>query len=149
MAGVVASLALAVALTVMVASFREAVTRWLDQVLPADRWPLFEFGISRLAAERIRIHISLDLLIADAWSSQILLREFAQFAADPALQMAPLELTFRDYQLAAEALTRTAAWALASTSSGPPGSTTTAAMAKPRPASASSTRSCGATVSRP
>jgi putative ABC transport system permease protein len=35
-AGVVASLALAVALTVMVASFREGVTRWLDVVLPAD-----------------------------------------------------------------------------------------------------------------
>ena len=35
-AGVVASLALSVALTVMVASFRESVTRWLDTVLPAD-----------------------------------------------------------------------------------------------------------------
>ena len=35
-AGVVASLALSVALTVMVASFREAVTQWLDVVLPAD-----------------------------------------------------------------------------------------------------------------
>ncbi len=35
-AGVVASLALAVALTVMVTSFREAVTQWLDSVLPAD-----------------------------------------------------------------------------------------------------------------
>jgi len=35
-AGVVASLALSVALTVMVASFRDAVTRWLDIVLPAD-----------------------------------------------------------------------------------------------------------------
>ena len=34
--GVVASLSLAVALTVMVASFRDSVTRWLDQVLPAD-----------------------------------------------------------------------------------------------------------------
>jgi putative ABC transport system permease protein len=34
--GVVASLSLAVALTVMVASFRESVTQWLDQVLPAD-----------------------------------------------------------------------------------------------------------------
>lgn len=34
--GVVASLSLAVALTVMVASFRDAVTRWLDVVLPAD-----------------------------------------------------------------------------------------------------------------
>lgn len=35
-AGVVASLSLAVALTVMVASFRDSVTRWLDTVLPAD-----------------------------------------------------------------------------------------------------------------
>lgn len=34
--GVVASLSLAVALTVMVASFRESVTQWLDQALPAD-----------------------------------------------------------------------------------------------------------------
>ncbi len=34
--GVVASLALSVALTVMVASFRESVTRWLDVVLPAE-----------------------------------------------------------------------------------------------------------------
>jgi putative ABC transport system permease protein len=34
--GVVASLSLAVALTVMVASFRDSVARWLDVVLPAD-----------------------------------------------------------------------------------------------------------------
>jgi putative ABC transport system permease protein len=36
MAGVVSSLALSVALTVMVASFRTSVAGWLDQVLPAD-----------------------------------------------------------------------------------------------------------------
>ncbi len=35
-AGIVASLALAVALTVMVGSFRGSVTAWLGQVLPAD-----------------------------------------------------------------------------------------------------------------
>ncbi len=35
-AGVVASLALSVALTVMVNSFRSSVTQWLDEVLPAD-----------------------------------------------------------------------------------------------------------------
>ena len=35
-AGVVASLSLSIALTVMVASFRESVTQWLDTVLPAD-----------------------------------------------------------------------------------------------------------------
>ena len=35
-AGIVASLALSVALTVMVGSFRGSVSTWLDQVLPAD-----------------------------------------------------------------------------------------------------------------
>lgn len=35
-AGVVASVSLAVALTVMVASFRDSVTQWLERVLPAD-----------------------------------------------------------------------------------------------------------------
>jgi putative ABC transport system permease protein len=37
-AGIVASLALSVALTVMVASFRTSVAQWLDQVLPADMY---------------------------------------------------------------------------------------------------------------
>jgi putative ABC transport system permease protein len=80
-AGVVASLALAVALTVMVASFRDAVSRWLDQVLPADLYARTavrtdaadaaflppEFlpeaarvpGISRIAATRF-VPLSLD-----------------------------------------------------------------------------------------
>lgn len=35
-AGVVAAVALTVSMVVMVASFRDAVTHWLDQVLPAD-----------------------------------------------------------------------------------------------------------------
>jgi putative ABC transport system permease protein len=42
--GVVASLSLAVALTVMVASFRESVTRWLDVVLPADLYARTAMG---------------------------------------------------------------------------------------------------------
>jgi putative ABC transport system permease protein len=42
----VASLSLAVALTVMVASFRESVTRWLDVVLPADLYVRTALGSS-------------------------------------------------------------------------------------------------------
>jgi len=45
-AGVVASLALSVALTVMVASFRDAVTRWLDVVLPADLYVRAAVGLA-------------------------------------------------------------------------------------------------------
>lgn len=48
-AGVVASLALSVALTVMVASFRDAVTRWLDVVLPADLYVRTAPGTSQAA----------------------------------------------------------------------------------------------------
>ncbi len=44
--GVVASLSLAVALTVMVASFRDSVTQWLDVVLPADLYVRTALGAS-------------------------------------------------------------------------------------------------------
>ncbi|NMM09989.1 MAG: ABC transporter permease [Polaromonas sp.] len=44
--GVVASLSLAVALTVMVASFRDSVTHWLDIVLPADLYVRTALGAS-------------------------------------------------------------------------------------------------------
>jgi putative ABC transport system permease protein len=47
--GVVASLSLAVALTVMVASFRDSVAHWLDVVLPADLY--VRTAISSAAAE--------------------------------------------------------------------------------------------------
>jgi putative ABC transport system permease protein len=47
--GVVASLSLAVALTVMVASFRESVAHWLDVVLPADLYA--RTAVSSAAAE--------------------------------------------------------------------------------------------------
>ncbi len=71
-AGVVASLALAVALTVMVASFRDSMTRWLDDVLPAALYiragtsgagssenaflaPSFVQGVARIAGvERVQ-----------------------------------------------------------------------------------------------
>lgn len=43
--GVVASLSLAVALTVMVASFRDSVTRWLDQLLPAPLYVRLAGGL--------------------------------------------------------------------------------------------------------
>jgi putative ABC transport system permease protein len=47
--GVVASLRLAVALTVMVASFRDSVAHWLDVVLPADLY--LRTGVSSAAAD--------------------------------------------------------------------------------------------------
>jgi putative ABC transport system permease protein len=56
--GVVAALSLAVALTVMVSSFRSSVTQWLDVVLPA---PLYLRSASTVAAAQV-LHFSPQLL---------------------------------------------------------------------------------------
>jgi nonribosomal peptide synthetase protein BlmIV len=66
------------------------------EVLPADRWPLFSISACLLPAGRARIGVSIDALIADALSVQILLRELGQLYQDPDARLAPLEITFRD-----------------------------------------------------
>ena len=49
--------------------------RMSHQVLPGDRWPLFDVCASRLDGGRVRLHFSRDALIGDAWSFQLLNRE--------------------------------------------------------------------------
>ena len=46
------------------------------------------------------MHFGLDLLIADAWSVQIIFGDLERFYRDPELVLEPLGLTFRDYVLA-------------------------------------------------
>lgn len=70
------------------------------QVIPAERWPLFEIRATRLDERRYRLHTSVDLLIADAWSFTTLLQELDQFYQHPDLALPPLEISFRDYVLA-------------------------------------------------
>jgi epothilone synthetase B len=65
-------------------------------------WPLFDIRATLLPSGRTRIHIGLDLLIADAASMLLLFREWEQFYRDPELRLAPLDLSFRDYVLAEE-----------------------------------------------
>ena len=83
--------------------------RMSHQVLPADRWPLFEIAVSRLD-DRVRLHVSLDLLIGDAWSFGILGRELGAFYLEPGLELPPLELSFRDYVVAEGALRESRAY---------------------------------------
>jgi amino acid adenylation domain-containing protein len=89
----------------IVAARLDAVREQMShQVLPTDRWPLFEIRASLLDGGRIRIHRSADLLMVDAWSWQILGRELNQLYLDPDLEMPPLALSFRDYVLTEYAL---------------------------------------------
>ncbi|HEX7183847.1 MAG TPA: amino acid adenylation domain-containing protein, partial [Thermoanaerobaculia bacterium] len=83
--------------------------RMSHQVLPSDRWPLFEIAATPFG-RRTRVHVSLDLLIGDAWSFRILARDLSLFYADPGAELPPLELSFRDYVLAETALRGTSAY---------------------------------------
>jgi epothilone synthetase B len=101
-------------------STADAVTRLADlrarmshQVLPPDRWPLFEICHSLLPGGRGLLHLSFDILIGDIWSFQLLRRELDQFYRLPDLDLPPLDLSFRDYVLAQLAFERTPAFARA------------------------------------
>jgi pyochelin synthetase len=77
------------------------------QVLPADRWPLFEIRASRLHERSTRVHISFDLLVADAWSFQFLMGQWGELYRDPGKELPRLEISFRDYRLAELAIAGT------------------------------------------
>jgi len=77
------------------------------QVLEGERWPLFDIRFSLLDGGRIRLHLSQDALIQDAWSSTRLDREFFLFYTRPGVALPPLDLSFRDYVLAEVALQKT------------------------------------------
>src|SRR5262249_57137719 len=83
------------------AAIRERLSH---QVLAVDRWPLFEIRASLLPEDRVRLHISLDLLIGDAWSMVLLVRELADLYESPQAELPELDLSFRDYVLAWESL---------------------------------------------
>ncbi len=80
--------------------------RMSHQVLPCDKWPLFEILISRLENHLFRVHFSFDAILFDARSRYIIFSEFRQFYQEPSLQLKLLELSFRDYVLMEEQLKR-------------------------------------------
>jgi hypothetical protein len=54
------------------------------EVRPADRWPLFALCAQHLGPGLTRVHLSIDLLVADAASIRVLLREWAVLYAEEA-----------------------------------------------------------------
>ncbi len=73
------------------------------RVAPTDRWPLFDIRLTRLGAERVRLHLSIELIIVDGWSLSILFREWQTLYANPDTELPTLTLSFRDYVLAERA----------------------------------------------
>jgi amino acid adenylation domain-containing protein len=70
------------------------------EVRPADQWPLFEVRITRLPGGNALVHCSIDVLVLDLSSIQLVLYELIALYEDPTTELAPLEVTFRDYVLA-------------------------------------------------
>ncbi|MFG2994504.1 amino acid adenylation domain-containing protein [Streptomyces sp. NPDC048257] len=67
------------------------------QVFDPHTWPLFDIRTHRLDTGRLRLHISIDLLLVDAGSIQVLLAEWIRLVLDPdSLGPAPGP-SFRDY----------------------------------------------------
>ncbi|MEH1123252.1 non-ribosomal peptide synthetase [Micromonospora sp. CPCC 206061] len=75
------------------------------RVYEPDRWPLFDLRVSRTAGGDL-LHFSIDFLICDFVSIQVLLRELDQMYRG--VEPAPLAVTYRDY-LAADRRSRTGA----------------------------------------
>ncbi|MFB7175468.1 amino acid adenylation domain-containing protein [Streptomyces sp. NPDC056254] len=67
------------------------------QVFDPHTWPLYDIRTHQLDAGRLRLHLSVDLLFADAGSIQVLLAEWIRLILDAdSLGPAPAA-TFRDY----------------------------------------------------
>ncbi|MFI6532114.1 amino acid adenylation domain-containing protein [Nonomuraea sp. NPDC050547] len=71
-------------------------------VYPAGAWPLFELRIT-LTDEGAVLHASIDLLISDYVSIQVLLREFQGLHDDPEAGLPAVPVSFRDCVLALRA----------------------------------------------
>ncbi|MGA8113526.1 MAG: amino acid adenylation domain-containing protein [Actinocatenispora sp.] len=85
---------------------RAAGDRMSHEVRPADTWPLFGVLAQVLPDDSWRIHLSFDLLVADAGSIQLLLGDWVRLYADPDAELAPVGIGFRDYVQAAAELER-------------------------------------------
>lgn len=70
------------------------------QVLPAEKWPLFDIRASRLEDGLIRLHFSWDALIADAWSFFAFTSDWYEIYRNPEIELTPFDMSFRDYVLA-------------------------------------------------
>ena len=71
-------------------------------VISLEQWPLFEIRAIRSKPEGFRLCFSIDILIADAWSINMLIEQWLMFYQNPELELPKLDLSFRDYVIAEE-----------------------------------------------
>ncbi|WP_225859469.1 non-ribosomal peptide synthetase [Streptomyces albicerus] len=73
-------------------------------------WPLFDVRLTH-SAERLLVHLSVDLLVTDFSGVQQLLGELEQLCVGPERALEPVPISFRDHVLAERRLRDSARWA--------------------------------------
>ncbi|MDC8758422.1 SDR family NAD(P)-dependent oxidoreductase [Janthinobacterium fluminis] len=74
----------------------------VERNAPLDGWPFFEIRVSRLSASSCRLHVTLDMLIADGSSIVLVLNELLAAYQYPQRPLGVPALTFHDYQMAVQ-----------------------------------------------
>lgn len=77
------------------------------QVLPCDTWPLFDIKAAKYSEQKFRLCISIDILIVDAWSMNMLIEQWLQLYKDMNFELRKLDFSFRDYVIAEHGLRET------------------------------------------
>jgi len=70
------------------------------QVLPEDKWPLFDFRLTQQSDGEHVIHVSMDLLMLDVRSNQILFRDLDLLYAGRGSDLPNIPISYRDYVIA-------------------------------------------------
>lgn len=63
----------------------------------AGQWPMFDVRVARLGHDRYHLQLSVDLLIFDATTWQVLQRELDFFYGEPDLALPALSFTYQDF----------------------------------------------------
>lgn len=77
------------------------------RVFDTQQWPLFDIRATAYKQGRVRLHISLDILMADLWSLFRLFSEWKSLYEQADKKLPDLTVSFRDYILAERALEQT------------------------------------------
>ena len=72
----------------------------LDDLRPTDQFPLCDVRLSIAAGDVARVHLTIDLLVADAGSIALLFRDLAALYHRDGGELPRVESTFRDFVLA-------------------------------------------------
>jgi amino acid adenylation domain-containing protein len=84
-----------------------------SQVFHTGRFPMFDVRATRLDGDRMRLHLGFDALVVDAWSTSLLFKEWATVYREGAEALRPIDITFRDYVRAVQALEKGPGYAAA------------------------------------